>query len=71
MKNKLVAAYLPGTKVTQDDFFDLQLMNGPDEKGGFVTWNTLKILNNRNLLLTCAHIFELPSSISTMLSSIV
>ena len=46
LKSKLVAAYLPGTKVTQDDFFDLQLMNNPEETGGFVTWNTFKILKN-------------------------
>ena len=46
LKSKLIAAYLPGTKVTQDDFFDLQLMNNPDETGGFVTWNTFKILKN-------------------------
>tara|TARA_B100000900_G_scaffold76607_1_gene61334 strand:- start:1197 stop:2264 length:1068 start_codon:yes stop_codon:yes gene_type:complete len=46
LKSKLVAAYLPGTKVTKDDFFDLELMNSPDETGGFITWNTLKILKN-------------------------
>ena len=46
LKKRLVAAYLPGTKVTKDDFFDLQLMEKPDETGGFVTWNTFKILKN-------------------------
>ena len=46
LNKRLVAAYLPGTKVTENDFFDLKLMEKPDETGGFVTWNTFKILKN-------------------------
>ena len=48
LNNKLIAAYLPGTKVTSEDFFDLELMKSPDATGGYVTWNTFKILKNRN-----------------------
>ena len=46
LQNKLIAAYLPGTKITSEDFFDLKLMKDPYETGGYVTWNTFKILKN-------------------------
>ena len=46
LQNKLIAAYLPGTKITSEDFFDLELMKDPHEIGGYVTWNTFKILKN-------------------------
>ena len=48
LKNRLVAAYLPGTKITENDFFDLELMEKPDETGGFVTWNTFKIFKRED-----------------------
>ena len=46
LSNKLIAAYLVGTKITKDDFFDLELMNKPDQTGGYVTWNTYKVLKD-------------------------
>ena len=46
LQKKLIAAYLPGTKITSEDFFDLELMKDPNETGGYVTWNTFKILKN-------------------------
>ena len=48
IENKLIAAYLIGTKITKDDFFSLKLMNKEDEIGGYVTWNTFKVLNNED-----------------------
>lgn len=48
IENKLIAAYLIGTKITKDDFFSLKLMTTEDEIGGYVTWNTFKVLNNEN-----------------------
>ena len=48
IENKLIAAYLIGTKVTEDDFFSLKLMNSENEIGGYVTWNTFKVLNNED-----------------------
>ena len=48
IENKLIAAYLIGTKITKDDFFSLKLMNTEDEIGGYVTWNTFKVLNNED-----------------------
>ena len=46
LQNKLIAAYLPGTKITDEDFFELELMKDPLETGGYLTWNTFKILKN-------------------------
>lgn len=43
LKSKLIAAYLPGTRVTSNDFFDLELMSSPTQTGGYLTWNTYKI----------------------------
>ena len=47
LKNKLVAAYLIGTKITSDDFKTLKLMNDKNETGGFVTWNTYRLMSER------------------------
>jgi len=47
LKNKLVAAYLIGTKITSDDFKTLDLMNDKNETGGFVTWNTYRLMSER------------------------
>ena len=46
LQEKLVAAYLIGTKVTNEDFETIPLMKNKNETGGFVTWNTFKILKN-------------------------
>lgn len=47
LQNKLVAAYLIGTKITSKDFKSLKLMTNKDETGGFVTWNTHRKMSNR------------------------
>jgi hypothetical protein len=47
LKNKLVAAYLIGTKITSYDFKTLDLMNDKNETGGFVTWNTYRLMSER------------------------
>ena len=46
LKKKLIAAYLPGTIIRESDFFDLELMSSEDETGGYLTWNTFKVLKN-------------------------
>ena len=47
LKNKLVAAYLIGTKITNDDFKTIELMTNKNEIGGFVTWNTYRLMSER------------------------
>ena len=42
LQEKLIAAYLVGIKVFEDEFKNIKPMNSPDEIGGFVTWNTFK-----------------------------
>lgn len=42
LQKKLVAAYLIGTKIEEDEFKSLKAMTSPDEVGGFVSWNTYK-----------------------------
>ena len=42
LQDKLIAAYLVGIKVYENDFQDIKPMNSPDEIGGFVSWNTFK-----------------------------
>ena len=42
LQDKLVAAYLVGIKVYENDFQNIKPMNSPDEIGGFVSWNTFK-----------------------------
>jgi hypothetical protein len=42
LQKKLIAAYLVGIKVTEDEFDNIKPMNSPDEIGGFVSWNTFK-----------------------------
>lgn len=39
---KLVAAYIPGVKINDEMFQELQKMETPTEIGGYVTWNTYK-----------------------------
>ena len=43
LQKKLIAAYLVGIKVFEDEFKNIKPMNSPDETGGFVTWNTFTI----------------------------
>lgn len=47
LKNKLIAAYLVGTKITNDDFSSIPLMKNKKETGGFITWNTYRLLSER------------------------
>lgn len=42
LKEKLIAAYMPGIGFEKDLFQDIPLMLNKDEVGGFVTWNTFK-----------------------------
>ena len=42
LQKKLIAAYLVGIKVTEDEFDNIKPMNSPNEIGGFVSWNTFK-----------------------------
>ena len=43
LQKKLIAAYLVGIKVFEDEFKNIKPMNSPDETGGFVAWNTFKL----------------------------
>ena len=47
LQNRLVAAYLIGTKITNDDFTTIPLMNRKDQTGGFVTWNTFRLMSEK------------------------
>ncbi len=42
LRNKLVAAYLIGTRVLEDEFNSLKPLNAPDQIGGYVSWNSYK-----------------------------
>lgn len=42
LQQQLVAAYLPGIRITKEDFSTLSPLNHPTDIGGFVTWNTVK-----------------------------
>ena len=42
LQEKLIAAYLVGIKVKEDEFKNIKPMNNPRETGGFVSWNTFK-----------------------------
>ncbi|MBL4605622.1 MAG: DUF3089 domain-containing protein [Flavobacteriaceae bacterium] len=42
LQEKLVAAYIPGIRVKQDQFKTIKPMTRPDEIGGFISWNTFK-----------------------------
>ena len=43
LQKQLIAAYLVGMKVNQDEFNNIKPMNSPGETGGFVSWNTFKL----------------------------
>ena len=45
LKDKLVAAYLIGTRILPDEFKSIKPMINPDDVGGFVSWNTYKMNN--------------------------
>lgn len=47
LQKKLVAAYLIGTKVTDKDFDNIKLMTSKNQTGGFVTWNTYRLMSER------------------------
>lgn len=47
LQKKLVAAYLIGTKITSKDFSTIQLMQNKHDTGGFVTWNTYRLMPER------------------------
>lgn len=42
LKNQLVAAYLPGISLKENEFNGIPLMQNANETGGFLTWNTFK-----------------------------
>ncbi len=42
LQKKLVAAYIPGIRVKQNQFKTIKPMTKPNETGGFVSWNTFK-----------------------------
>ncbi len=45
LKEKLVAAYLIGTRILPNEFKSIKPMTNPDDVGGFVSWNTYKMNN--------------------------
>jgi hypothetical protein len=45
LQKKLVAAYLPGVRVKENELGSVQPMDTPDAIGGFVSWNTYKKKN--------------------------
>ena len=47
LQNKLIAAYLVGTKVTKDDFRYIKPMVHKNETGGFVSWNTFRKVSKK------------------------
>ncbi len=46
LQKKLIAAYLIGTKVTNEDFDNIDHMTSAEQTGGFVTWNTYRVLSD-------------------------
>lgn len=42
LRKKLIAAYIPGIRVKENEFKTIQLMTSPNKIGGFVSWNTYK-----------------------------
>ena len=55
LQKKLVAAYLIGTKIKSEDFDNIKLMQEANETGGFVSWNTFRLMSERktkNAILT-------------------
>lgn len=44
LQKKLIAAYLIGTKIIPEDFNHIKHMKNENETGGFVTWNTYRLM---------------------------
>ena len=42
LQQKLVVAYLPGTKILDSYFKKIKNLQGSDEIGGYVSWNTFR-----------------------------
>ncbi|TCI85049.1 DUF3089 domain-containing protein [Tenacibaculum sp. M341] len=42
LQKQLVAAYIPGIRVKENQFKTIPLMTTPNETGGFISWNTYK-----------------------------
>jgi len=42
LSNQLIAAYLPGISLLENEFESIPFMKEPEQTGGFVTWNTFK-----------------------------
>lgn len=42
LQKKLVAAYVPGIKILENDLKQLKPMTSPLQTGGYLTWNTVK-----------------------------
>lgn len=45
LQKKLIAAYLIGTKIMKDEFKNIKHMTNESETGGFVTWNTYRLMS--------------------------
>ena len=46
LQKKLIAAYLIGTKITDEDFNYISHMTSEKQTGGFVTWNTYRLMSS-------------------------
>ncbi|WP_299834892.1 DUF3089 domain-containing protein [uncultured Tenacibaculum sp.] len=42
LQKQLIAAYIPGIRVKENEFSSIKLMKSPQETGGFISWNTYK-----------------------------
>ncbi|WP_299712511.1 DUF3089 domain-containing protein [uncultured Tenacibaculum sp.] len=42
LQKQLIAAYIPGIRVKENEFSSIKLMKSPLETGGFISWNTYK-----------------------------
>ena len=45
---KINCCLFTGAIIKENDFFDLKLMESEEETGGYLTWNTFKILKNES-----------------------
>lgn len=43
LRNQLIAAYIPGTKVDLNEFKTIPHLKNPDEVKGYLSWNTFRI----------------------------
>ncbi len=42
LSKRLIAAYVPGVRVEQNEFKEIKVMTSASEVGGFISWNTFK-----------------------------